>query len=231
MDTLKNRLAEIRNRVDRAAERAGRKPESIRLIAVSKTKPVSLIREAIAAGATDLGENYIQEAREKIPQLSDRVNWHFIGHLQKNKAKFAAALFSWVHTVDSPGLAEALNRRAEMESRHLNVLIEVNVGKEATKSGVLEEALIPLAEHVSGLASLSLKGLMVIPPITADPEAARAYFIRTRQLAEQVAAQKIPGVSMDELSMGMTSDFEIAIEEGATMVRVGTAIFGARNLS
>jgi len=228
---LKQQLEALLERIHQACDRSGRDPRTVRLVAVSKTVPAERVRQAVEAGVQTLGENYIQEAREKIPQLSDRVNWHFTGHLQKNKAKFAAALFSWVHTVDSPGLAEALNRRAEMESRHLNVLIEVNVGKEATKSGVLEEALIPLAEHVSGLASLSLKGLMVIPPITADPEAARAYFIRTRQLAEQVAAQKIPGVSMDELSMGMTSDFEIAIEEGATMVRVGTAIFGARNLS
>jgi len=231
MNTLASRLTEIQARMTRAAEKAGRRPEAIRLIAVSKTKPVSLIREAIAAGVTELGENYIQEARDKIPRIKGEVAWHFIGHLQKNKAKFAAALFSWVHTIDSPGIAEVLDRRAGMEGRHLNILIEVNVEKEATKSGVLEEGLIPLAEHVAGLANLSLRGLMVIPPITADSETARAYFIKTRQLAEKVAARNIPGVSMDELSMGMTSDFEIAIEEGATMVRVGTAIFGARNLS
>ncbi len=228
MNTLADRLAEIRARMNRAAEKAGRRPEAIRLIAVSKTKPVSLIQEAIAAGATELGENYIQEARDKIPRINGEITWHFIGHLQKNKAKFAAALFSWVHTIDSTGIAEALNRRAGLEGRLLNVLIEVNVGQEATKSGVLEGDLIPLAEYVSGLTHLSLKGLMVIPPITAEPEAARAYFIRTRQLAEKVAAQNIPGVSMGELSMGMTSDFEVAIEEGATMVRVGTAIFGSR---
>lgn len=231
MNSIADCLHEIRLRIEKAAERAGRNPKTVRLIAVSKTKPISLIREAVAAGATDFGENYIQEAREKIPQITGKVHWHFIGHLQKNKAKYAAALFEWVHTIDRIEIADALDRRAGMEGRQLKVLIEVNVGKEATKSGVEEENLIPLAEHVSGLPNLSLKGLMVIPPITADPDEAREYFIKTRCLGEQVDALHIPGVSMEELSMGMTSDFEVAIEEGATMVRIGTAIFGPREMS
>ncbi|MBW1659314.1 MAG: YggS family pyridoxal phosphate-dependent enzyme [Deltaproteobacteria bacterium] len=231
MTTIKERLEEIRRRMDEAAEKAGRDPSSIRLIAVSKTKPVSMIREAVAAGVTDLGENYIQEAREKIPQVSGQVRWHFIGHLQTNKAKYAARLFDWIHTIDRVEIADALNRRAGMENRVLRVLIEVNVGKEETKSGVMEEDLFPLVEHVATLPQLSLKGLMVIPPLTADPEEARGYFIKTRRLAEQVAARNIPNVSMEELSMGMTSDFEVAIEEGSTMIRVGTAIFGPREMS
>ncbi len=231
MTTIKERLEEIRRRMDEAAEKAGRDPSSIRLIAVSKTKPVSMIREAVAAGVTDLGENYIQEAREKIPQVSGQVRWHFIGHLQTNKAKYAARLFDWIHTIDRVEIADALNRRAGMENRVLRVLIEVNVGKEETKSGVMEEDLFPLVEHVATLPQLSLKGLMVIPPLTADPEEVRGYFIKTRRLAEQVAARNIPNVSMEELSMGMTSDFEVAIEEGSTMIRVGTAIFGPREMS
>ncbi len=230
MKTIAERFREIRERIERAAEKAGRDPAAIRLIAVSKTKPVSMIREAVAAGVTDLGENYIQEAREKIPQIAGPVHWHFIGHLQKNKAKYAAALFEWVHTIDRVEIADALNRRAGMEGRTLKVLIEVNVGRETSKSGVLEEGLIPLVEHVSTCSNLSLKGLMVIPPLATEPEEAREYFIKTRRLSEEVASRHIPGVSMDELSMGMTSDFEVAIEEGATMVRVGTAIFGPREM-
>jgi pyridoxal phosphate enzyme (YggS family) len=217
--------------MEKAARKAGRDPAGIRLIAVSKTKPVSMIREAVAAGVTDLGENYVQEARDKIPQISGNVTWHFIGHLQTNKAKYVARLFDWVHTVDRVEITDALNRRAEMENRTLNVLIEVNVGKEETKSGIMEENLLPLVAHVAEKPFLSLKGLMVIPPLTLEPEEAREYFIKTRRLAEQVEAQHIPNVSMEELSMGMTSDFEVAIEEGATMIRVGTAIFGPREMS
>lgn len=230
MTPLADRVEQVRLRIEKAARRAGRDPGEIRLIAVSKTKSVSLIREAVAAGVTDLGENYIQEAREKIPQVAGSLHWHFIGHLQKNKAKYAVALFDWVHTIDRIEIADALSRRAGLENRQLKVLIEVNVGKEATKSGVDEHDLIPLVEHVSILPNLYLKGLMVIPPITSDPNEARTYFIETRRLAEQVDSRHIPGVSMEELSMGMTSDFEVAIEEGATMVRVGTAIFGPREM-
>jgi pyridoxal phosphate enzyme (YggS family) len=231
MRPISERVEEIRDRIEKAAKKAGREPEDIRLIAVSKTKPVSLIREAVAAGVTDFGENYIQEAREKIPQIAGSIHWHSIGHLQKNKAKYAAALFEWVHTIDRVEIAEALNRRAGMEEKTLNVLIEVNVGRETSKSGVLEEGLIPLAEHISGLPHLSLRGLMVIPPLTAEPEEARRYFIKTRNLAEEIASRHIAGISMNELSMGMTSDFEVAIEEGATMIRVGTALFGPREMA
>ena len=229
-NSISRRLEEVRARMGKAARRVGRDPGRIRLIAVSKTKPVPMIREAVAAGVTDLGENYIQEAREKIPQVAGDVHWHFIGHLQTNKAKYAARLFDWVHTIDRKEIADALNRRAAMEGRVLKVLIEVNVGKEATKSGVMEEELMPLVEHVAPLPSLSLRGLMVIPPLALDPEEARGYFVKTRRLAEQVAARGIPGVAMSELSMGMTADFEVAIEEGSTMIRVGTAIFGPREM-
>jgi len=227
---IAERLKEIRERMEKAARRVGRRGEDIRLIAVSKTKPVSLIREAVAAGITDLGENYIQEAREKIPQVAGEVVWHFIGHLQSNKARYAVRLFDWVHTVDRKEIADVLNRRAALEGRILKVLIEVNVGREATKSGVAEENLIPLVEHVSTLSSLSLRGLMVIPPFTEDMDEARRYFAKTRRLAEDVARRGISNVAMEELSMGMTADFEVAIEEGATMIRVGTAIFGPREM-
>jgi hypothetical protein len=198
-------------------------------VAVSKTVPVEKIREGIVAGVVDLGENYVQEAREKIETLADQpLTWHLIGHLQSNKAKYAARLFDLIHSVDSVKLARALDKEARKNSKLQPVLIQVNIAGEQTKSGVSEAEAVELVQQVSRLENLSVRGLMTMPPYFNAPEKVRPYFRRLRELRDRIAAMNLPGVSMDELSMGMTGDFEAAIEEGATMVRIGTAVFGER---
>lgn len=228
-NAISENVTRVRERIDAACRRAGRRAEEVRLIAISKTFPSEAIRGAFEAGLRDFGENRVQEAATKRPALSDLpITWHLVGHLQANKAKPARELFHWVHSVDSFRLAERLDRMTESPSDRLPVLVEVNLGGEETKSGVPGGELAPLLEAVSGLATVEVRGLMVIPPFADDPEQTRPYFRRLRELAATVAARNLPGVSMRELSMGMSHDFEVAIEEGATMVRVGTAIFGAR---
>jgi len=211
-------LAAVRARIARAAERAGRDPGSVHLIAVSKTKPAALVRAALAAGATDFGENYVQEAVAKRAEVGAGGRWHLIGHLQRNKAARAVETFDCIQTVDSAALGTALARHAAEQQRTIHVLVEVRVGGEATKSGV-DPAVLPalLAELRS--PALVVDGLMTVPP-PGDPEAARPHFRTLRALGERAGLR--------ELSMGMSDDFEVAIEEGATMVRVGRAIFGAR---
>lgn len=230
---MKTAIAEniktIRKRLAEAAARAGRNPESIRLMAVSKTVEPERIREAIDAGITALGENYVQEAREKIPALGHEVQWHMIGHLQTNKAKYVVNLFDWIHSVDRLELACELDRRAGQNNRNLNILMEVNVSGETSKSGAEPSAVLDLVRRISVLPNLSIRGLMTMPPYSDDPETSRPYFVALRELRDSLAAAAIPGVSMEELSMGMTDDFEVAIEEGATIIRVGRAIFGARS--
>jgi len=222
-------IESVQQRIRGACERAGRAPEDVRLIAVSKTMPAESIREAYAAGLREFGENRVQEAAAKRPALSDLdVVWHLIGHLQSNKAKQACQLFDWVQSVDSLHIAERIDRFAAALGRKLPVLIEVHLGEEASKFGVEEDELVRRAEQVGALSSLELLGLMVLPPFFDDPEDVRPYFRRLRELAARIEARNLPGVSMRELSMGMSHDFEIAVEEGATIVRVGTAIFGAR---
>lgn len=222
-------VARVHERINAACRRAGRRAEEVRLIAISKTFPAEAIRAACEAGLRDFGENRVQEAAAKRAALSDLpITWHLVGHLQANKAKPAREMFHWVHSVDSFRLAERLDHMAASPSDRLPVLVEVNLGGEETKSGVPESELAPLIEAASGLATVEVRGLMVIPPFSGDPEQARPYFRRLRELAAAIAARNVPGVSMRELSMGMSHDFEVAIEEGATMVRVGTAIFGAR---
>jgi len=223
-------------RIERAARKAGRDPKEINLVAVSKTVEVARIKEAIEAGVSILGENYIQEAQKKIeeigrPACTERfgegrpVSWHFIGHLQSNKAKYAIRLFDMIHSLDSHPLAEELNHRAEQADRVINVMIEVNLSKEATKFGTGEDRVLNLAGKIQTLQHLSLEGLMTMPPYFDSPEMSRPYYIALRELKERMVKEGIP---MKELSMGMSHDFEIAIEEGATYVRVGTAIFGPR---
>ena len=197
-------------------------------MAVSKTVPVERIREAQDAGITLFGENYVQEAREKIPVIGRNVEWHMIGHLQTNKVKYVVNLFDWIHSVDRLELAQELDKRARQHSRKLNVLIEVNVGGEASKSGVDTSNALERVRQVSALPNVSVRGLMTMPPYSDDPEHSRPYFKALRALRDEIAQAAIAGVSMDELSMGMTDDFEIAIDEGATILRVGRAIFGAR---
>ena len=204
--------------------------DSICLIAVSKTMPADVVKEAIGAGVTDLGENYIQEARDKIQTLSaSDVNWHFIGHLQSNKAKYAVRLFDLIHSVDSLKLAAELNKCAQKNDKIQSILIQVNVAKEDSKSGVFEEDTLSLIKDISQLKNLAVKGLMTMPPYFNAPEKVRPFFASLRRLQDRIKAAGIPNVAMDELSMGMTGDFEAAIEEGATMVRIGTAIFGERH--
>lgn len=225
MSTIKENLLRVRERIEKAAQKSGRDPGEIHLVAVSKTVEVSRIQEAIEAGVTILGENYVQEAQKKIEEIGHPVAWHFIGHLQSNKAKYAVRLFDMVHSLDGIPLAEELNRRAEKESRTMNVMIEVNLSGETTKYGAEEERAFDLAKRILSLKNLSLVGLMTMPPYFDDPELSRPYYIQLRELRERMVRDGIP---MKQLSMGMSNDFTVAIEEGATYVRVGTAIFGER---
>jgi len=197
-------------------------------VAVSKTVAPDRVRESIAAGVDSLGENYVQEAQKKIEELGAGAAWHFIGHLQTNKARVAVRLFDWVHSVDSLRLAEELNRAAGQQKKVLPVLLQINLGQEATKFGALQDDTFRLLEQMGSLPGITVKGLMTVPPFFDSPEESRPYFRALRQLAEAASRRKIGGVSLEDLSMGMSNDFEAAIEEGATLVRVGTAIFGAR---
>ena len=222
-------LERVRERIERAAERAGRRPEEILLLGATKGVDVERIEAAIEAGLTDIGENYVQEARGKIERIGrDRVRWHMIGRLQRNKAKHAVRLFDVIQTVDSTKLADELEKRAAQEGRALPVLVEVNIGREPQKAGVMPEELLPLCEHISKLPHLKLEGLMCIPPWSENPEDSRPYFAEMRELFERLKEAALPNVEMRWLSMGMSADFEIAIEEGANLVRIGTAIFGPR---
>jgi len=226
---LKTRLNSIKKRITDAAVSCGRDPADIRLIAVSKKIPEKKIIEAIEAGADILGENFIQEAREKTDHLSScNVSWHFIGHLQSNKAKYAVRMFDFIHTVDSMKLALEINKRAEKINKIQNILIQVNISGELSKSGVEPEKIMNLLKEISRLKNLSVKGLMAMPPYFSNPEKARPFFASLRKLREAIKKEDIPDIFMEELSMGMTGDFEAAIEEGATLVRIGTAIFGKR---
>ena len=211
--------------VEKAARKAGRDAKEVKLVAVSKTVEVARIKEAIEAGVTILGENYVQEAQKKIEEIGKPVFWHFIGHLQSNKAKYVVRLFDMIHSVDSIPLAEELNRRAEQAGQVIKAMIEVNLSKEATKFGTDEEMLWNLARRIQNLKHVSLEGLMTMPPYFDSPEMSRPYYVALRELKEKMTRE---GISLQELSMGMSNDFEIAIEEGATFVRVGTAIFGPR---
>ncbi len=227
---LLENISSVYKRISHAAMRAGRNPEDIKLITVTKTVSIELIREAIDAGLRVFGESRVQEAKDKITELRSQITdsnieWHLIGHLQKNKAKMAVELFDLIHSVDSIELAEAINKHAEKMNKIQKIIIQVKLSFETTKYGILKDNLISLLLHVSSMKNLSVKGLMTIPPFFDDPEMARPYFRELRTLRDETSAK---GFKLPELSMGMTNDFEIAIEEGATMVRIGTAIFGER---
>lgn len=226
---MKERLARIRKRIADAAVACGRDPESVRLVAVSKTMDAGRVARAIDAGAAILGENYIQEARDKFNALYDRpVVWHFIGHLQSNKAKYAVRMFDLIHSVDSLKLARALDKEARKNDKAQDILVQVNISREETKSGIGETGAVELVTQIAGLENIRVKGLMTMPPFFDAPEQARPYFRQLARLRDRIVEANIPGVCMQELSMGMTGDFEVAIAEGATLVRIGTAIFGAR---
>ena len=246
MSAIKENFLRVTERIEGAARRVGRDPREIKLVAVSKTVDAPRIKEAIESGVSILGENYVQEAQKKIEEIGRPactepasrilaegrrfgegrpVAWHFIGHLQSNKARYAVRLFDMIHSLDSLPLAEELNRRSEQAGRAIKVMIEVNLSGEMTKFGAEEENVLNLAKRILDLNRLSLEGLMTMPPYFDLPEMSRPYYIGLREMKERMVKEGIP---MRELSMGMSNDFEIAIEEGATYIRVGTAIFGTR---
>ncbi len=227
---LRARLERIHEQISRSARRVGRPPEEVTLIAVTKTHPAEVLRAALAAGARDFGENRLQEAEGKINELGRaRARWHLIGHLQSNKARRAVKLFDTIHTLDSVALAERLERMCAEEGRaQLDVLAQVDLAGEATKSGVAEHDLRELTEQVAACEHLRLRGLMTLPPFFEDAERVRPFFRRLRELRDELRARGAFGDEAGELSMGMSHDYEVATEEGATMVRIGTAIFGAR---
>lgn len=229
-EQLRQRLERVHERMAEAAVRANRRPDDVKLVAVSKTHPAEIIREAIVAGVTDLGENRVQEAEAKIPEVGRQAaRWHLIGHLQSNKVRRAVELFDVIHSLDSAALARRLDRACgEVGREELPVLIQIDLGQEATKSGAAESEVPGIIDAIRQSQRLRLTGLMTLPPYFDDPEQARPFFRRLRELRDELRAQGVFGESSGELSMGMTHDYEVAIEEGATMVRVGTAIFGAR---
>ena len=230
--SVSDNIAAVRERMAVAARRAGRPAGDIALMGVTKAHPPERVREAYSAGLRLFGENRVQEFAAKAGELADlaEVEWHMIGHLQTNKAAKAAELFGAVDSVDSLKLAEKLNTAARGLRKKLNILIEINVGGEAAKSGVAPNSpeLEELIKAAPRLEALEFRGLMTVPPFTEDPEGARPFFRRLRQLRDTIAARRLSAVAMDVLSMGMSHDFEVAMEEGSTCVRVGTAIFGER---
>jgi pyridoxal phosphate enzyme (YggS family) len=230
--SLRARVDEVLGRIEAAARRAGRDPREVKLVAVSKTHPASLVREAASAGLKDFGENRVQEAEEKIAELKPDVpdaRWHLIGSLQANKARRAALLFDLIHSVDSALLLERLERVCAEEGRgRLDVLLQVDLAGEATKSGARETELPALVETLKRCERVRCRGLMILPPFFEDVERVRPYFSRLRSLRDELRGRGTFGEGAGELSMGMSHDYEVAVEEGATLVRVGTAIFGER---
>lgn len=226
---MKQQLEQIRLRIRQAAESCNRDADSVRLVAVSKTIAADIVKEAIEAGVTILGENYVQEARDKFKALAQYpVSWHFIGHLQSNKARHAVRLFDLIHSVDSLKLAHELDKQAGKLEKIQQILVQVNISAEDTKSGISTDEAPRLIAEISRLKNLAVKGLMTMPPYFYQPQKVQPFFAALRELRDQISEQTLPNVSLDELSMGMTGDFEVAIKEGATLVRIGTAIFGER---
>ena len=226
---LRVRLAAVRERIARAADRAGRNPSSIRLVAVSKTFDVECVRLAAEAGQVDFGENKVQEALQKMDRTTDlSIRWHLVGHLQSNKAKKAGARFDVIHSVDGVAVANGLEQAALAANRGLELLVQVDLAGEPTKHGARETELAPIFDAARGWRAARLVGLMLLPPAVDDPEGARPYFQALKRVRQSLLDRGVDHSMVRELSMGMSHDFEIAIEEGATLVRVGTAIFGAR---
>lgn len=226
--SISGNLVMINERIRAAAENAGRDPASVRLVAVSKTRPAADIIAAFQAGQTVFGENYIQELVPKLAEVREPVQWHVIGHLQSNKVKYIAGQVALIHSVDRLSLAQEIDRQWGKLGKICDVLIQVNIAGEATKSGTSEAGALQLVRQCALLPHIRVRGLMTMPPFFDEPDVARPYFAELRRLAESVTAQQISGVDMAELSMGMSGDFEAAVQEGATLVRIGTAIFGGR---
>jgi pyridoxal phosphate enzyme (YggS family) len=227
--TIAANLRLIRSQIDAACRRAGRTPDEVRLVAVSKKKPAADIDLAAAAGQFLFGENYVQEFVDKRLQVEHSVEWHFIGALQSNKVKYLAEHVSLIHSVDRYSLAAEIDRQAGKRQVLANILLQVNLGMEASKAGTTAAALMDLVRQIAPLEHVRIRGLMCLPPYLSDPEQVRPYFRELRDLARQIRELDLPQVEMKELSMGMSHDFSVAIEEGATLIRVGTAIFGERN--
>ena len=226
MTSVAENLERVREQIARAAAKSGRTTDDVELVAITKTHPADKVREAIEAGHTLFGESRIQEARAKIPELPSNLRWHFVGHLQKNKIRHALPLFEMIHSVDSLALAQDNNRIAEEDGMHPRVLLEVNVAGEGSKFGFSPDKLSDQMEELLALPRLSILGLMTIPPLAEEAEASRKYFVQLREMRDRLQTEF--RVDLAQLSMGMTQDFPIAVEEGATLVRVGTAIFGER---
>ena len=226
---IRARLAGVRDRVARAAGRAGRDPGSVRVVAVSKTFSADHVRAAAAAGQVDFGENKVQEGLQKIAQTAElQIKWHLVGHLQSNKARKAGAGFDVIHSIDTAALVARLDETAEVAGRRIELLVQVDLAGEATKHGARDEELAAVLEAARGRRAARVVGLMLLPPAADDPEGARPYFRALRDVRDRLLAQGVDGSMLKELSMGMSHDFEVAIEEGATIVRIGTAIFGER---
>ncbi len=226
---IKENYEKVKEKVIKACERAGRNPQDVTLIAVSKTKPLEDLREAYAAGARDFGENKVQELVDKMPEMPSDIRWHMIGHLQRNKVKYIVGKVYLIHGVDSLRLAQEISKEAVKQGVTVNILMEVNIAEEESKFGITADEAPALAEEIAALPGISLKGLMTIAPYVTNPEENREVFAKLRQLAIDISAKNIDNVTMNVLSMGMTGDYEVAVEEGATFVRVGTGIFGERN--
>lgn len=225
---IKDNIKNVENLIKKSCEKVGRDYNEVTLIAVSKTKPISDIKEAYEYGTRDFGENKVQELDEKYPELPNDVKWHLIGHLQRNKVKYIVDKVALIHSVDSVRLAEQINTEAEKKDVDVNILVQVNVSMEDTKFGLAENETIEIVKEISKFPRVHIKGLMTIAPFTECPEDNRIYFKALKKLSENIKELNIPNVEMTELSMGMTGDYEVAVEEGATLVRVGTGIFGNR---
>jgi len=228
MSAIRENIEKIRENIAEAALRSGLNPSDIRLMAVTKTVDDDRIMEAIGCGVDIIGENYVQEGKRKIEKMGKTGEWHMIGHLQSNKAKYAVRLFDMIHSVDRMGLAQELDKRSRNAGMKSKILIEVNVSGEETKSGVPKDKAVDLVKEIASLENLSIQGLMTMPPWFDDPEDARPCFVALRELRDRIVEEDIEGVKMVELSMGMSGDYQVAVEEGATIVRIGTSIFGER---
>lgn len=226
---IRDNLEKVRKKIDEACDKAGRDREQVTLISVSKTKPLSMLMEAYEAGSRDFGENKVQELLDKIPQMPEDVRWHMIGHLQRNKVKYIVGKVYMIHSVDSLRLAEEISKEAVKQQTEVNILLEVNAAGEESKFGVTAEETEDLVRAVSKLPGICVCGLMTIAPFVKNAEENRQYFRKLRQLSVDIERKNIDNVNMNVLSMGMTGDYSVAVEEGATYVRVGTAIFGERN--
>lgn len=226
---IRENLETVRRNIAEACRRAGRDPGEVTLIAVSKTKPVALLREAYDAGAREFGENKVQELTDKLPALPEDIRWHMIGHLQRNKVKYVVGKAALIHSVDSLRLAEEISKESVKQNTLTDILLEVNIAGEESKFGISPEEVLPLTEQIAGLPGIRIKGLMTVAPFAEAAVDNRRYFKKLKQLSVDIAEKNIDNVSMNILSMGMTGDYTVAVEEGATCVRVGTGIFGERD--